>query len=82
MKGKILMNEEVGTFFVLIFIVAIIMTFGFALGKCIKNDDTIREINREICKQLYTKDTNKYINCNTKDINENIKLIKDITNDR
>ena len=76
------MNEEVGTFFVLIFIVAMIMTFGFALGKCIKNNDTIIEINQKICKQLYQQNTNKYINCSTKDINENIKLIKDITNDK
>lgn len=76
------MNEEVGTFFGLIFIVAMIMVFGFALGRCIKNDDTIREINQKICKQLYIKDTNKYVDCNTKDINENIKLIKDTTNDR
>ena len=81
MKGKILMSEEAGTFFALIFIVAIIMIFGFALGKWIKNDDTIREINQKICKQLYQQNTNKYINCNTKDIDENIKLIKDITND-
>ena len=75
------MSEEAGTFFALIFIVAIIMIFGFALGKWIKNDDTIREINQKICKQLYQQNTNKYINCNTKDIDENIKLIKDITND-
>ena len=76
------MNEEVGTFFALIFIVAIIIVFGFALGRIIKNEKITSEINQQICKQLYTKDTNKYINCNTKDIYENIKLIKDITNDR
>ena len=53
------MNEEVETFFLLIFIVAIIMTFGFALGRCIKNDNTIREINQKICKQLYQQNTNR-----------------------
>ena len=82
MKGKILMSEEVGTFFGMIFVVAIIMVFGFALGRVTKTDDTIRAINQKICKQLYQQNTNKYINCSTKDINENIKLIKDITNDR
>lgn len=81
MKGKILMSEEIGTFLGLIFIVVISMVFGFTLGRAIKTDDTIRAINQKMCKQLYTKDTNKYINCSTKDINENTKLIKDITND-
>ena len=60
---------------------AIIVGLGFALGRVIKTDDTIRAINQKICKQLYQQNTNKYINCSTKDINENIKLIKDITND-
>ena len=76
------MSDEAGTFFGMIIVVVIIMVFGFALGRVIKTDDTIRAINQKICKQLYIKDTNKYINCSTKDINENIKLIKDITNDR
>lgn len=76
------MSEEAGTFFGMIIIVAVISTLGFALGRAIKTDDTIRAINQKICKQLYQQNTNKYINCSTKDINENIKLIKDITNDR
>ncbi len=76
------MNEEVGTFFALIFIVSIIIVFGFALGRNVKNEKFTSEINQKICKQLYQQNTNKYINCSTKDINENIKLIKDITNDR
>ena len=76
------MSEEVGTFFGMITVVAMIITLGFSLGRVIKTDDTIRAINQKICKQLYQQNTNKYINCSTKDINENIKLIKDITNDR
>ena len=82
MKGKILMNEEAGTVLGLVFIFAIIVCLGFALGRAIKTDDTIRAINQKICKQLYQQNTNKYINCSTKDINKNIELIKDITNDR
>lgn len=70
------MNEEIGTFFGLIFIVLIIIVFGFALGRSVKNEKFTSKINQKICRQLYTKDTNKYINCNTKDIDENIKLIK------
>jgi hypothetical protein len=76
------MNEEAGTVLGLVFIFTIIVGLGFALGRAIKTDDTIREINQKICKQLYQQNTNKYINCSTKDINENIELIKDITNDR
>ena len=76
------MSEEAGTFFGMIIVVGVIITLGFSLGRAIKNDDTIRAINQKICKQLYQQNTNKYINCNTKDINENIKLIKDIRNDR
>ena len=56
------------------------LTFGGGLRVGI--NETTTEIKQNICKQLYIKDTNKYIDCNTKDINENIELIKDITNDR
>ena len=70
------MNEEIETFFALIFIVLIIIVFGFALGRSVKNEKFTSKINQKICRQLYAKDTNKYINCNTKDIDENIKLIK------
>lgn len=76
------MSDEVGTFFVLVFIVTILIVFGFALGKAVKSEKITRGINQKICKQLYQQNTNKYINCSTKDINENIKLIKDISNDR
>ena len=76
------MSEELGTFFGMIFVVVVISIIGFSFGRAIKTDDTIRAINQKICKQLYQQNTNKYINCSTKDINENIKLIKDITNDR
>ena len=55
------------------------LTFGGGLRVGI--NETTAEIKEGIYKQLYAKDTSKYINCNTKDIDENIKLIKDITND-
>lgn len=76
------MNEEAGTVLGLVFIITIIVGLGFVLGRVIKTGDTTRAINQKICKQLYQQNTNKYINCNTKDIDENITLIKDITNDR
>lgn len=37
--------------------------------------------NEDICRQLYTKDTNKYFDCTQKDYHRTLKLIKDITND-
>ena len=65
-------------------LIAFIVITGLAFGSGLKIgiNETTTETNQKICKQLYIKDTNKYINCSTKDINENIKLIKDITNDR
>ena len=75
------MSEEAGTFFGMIIVVGVIITLGFSF-RAIKTHKTIRTINQKICKQIYQQNTNKYINCSTKDINENIKLIKDITNDR
>lgn len=41
---------------------------------------TENNINAHICKQLYSYDTNKFIGCSQKGIEENIKLIKDISN--
>ena len=79
------MNDEVGTFFVLIFIVTLLILFGFALGRAVKNEKSISEINQKICRQLYQKDTNKYINCSSREIYKNIELIRDIreiTNDK
>ena len=72
------MNED-SLFGMIAFIVITGLTFGAGLR--IGINETTTETNQKICEQLYTKDTNKYIDCNTKDINENIKLIKDITND-
>lgn len=60
----------------------VLVSLAFGSGLKIGINETTTETNQKICKQLYIKDTNKYINCNAKDIDENIKLIKDITNDR
>lgn len=73
------MSED-SLFGLIFFIVITGLTFGAGLR--IGINETTTEIKQNICKQLNIKDTNKYINCSTKDINENIKLIKDITNDR
>ena len=37
------------------------------------------QTNRSICQQLYQYNTNSYINCNSKRLSENIRLIKDIS---
>ena len=64
-------------------IIALIVVTGLVFGGGLRVgiNETTTEIKQSICKQLYQQNTNKYINCSTKDINENIKLIKDITND-
>ena len=68
-------------FLIAIFIL-IAVVFIFAFGAGIGVIETNRDKNQLICKQLYQKDTNAYINCNAKSTDENIKLIKDISNDR
>lgn len=62
--------------------ILILVVFMFAFGAGIGTIKTSRLDNQLICKQLYQKDTNAYINCNAKPTEENIKLIKDISNDR
>ena len=37
------------------------------------------QTNRSICQQLYKYSTDSYINCNSKGLSENIRLIKDIS---
>lgn len=37
------------------------------------------QTNRSICQQLYKYSTDSYINCNSKRLSENIRLIKDIS---
>lgn len=69
-------NFLIGTF------ILIAIFFIFGIGSCIGIVETNKDKNQLICKQLYQKDTNAYINCNAKSIEENIKLIKDISNDR
>lgn len=38
-----------------------------------------QQTNRRICQQLYKYSTDSYINCNSKGLSENIRLIKDIS---
>jgi hypothetical protein len=37
------------------------------------------QTNRSICQQLYKYSTDSYINCNSKGLSENIRLIEDIS---
>lgn len=62
--------------------ILIVLFFTFVIGACIGITETNIDKNQLICKQLYQKDTNAYINCKAKSTDENIKLIKDISNDR
>lgn len=68
-------------FLIAIFLL-IVAVFIFGIGSGIGVIETNRDKNQLICKQLYQKDTNAYINCNAKPTEENIKLIKDISNER
>ena len=61
-------------FIIIVFILIAILVYIYTSTR------TENNINAHVCKQLYSYDTNKFINCSKKDIEENIKLIKDISN--
>lgn len=62
-----------------VFIIAVIILIAI-LVYIYTSTRTENNINAHICKQLYNYDTNKFISCSQKGIEENIKLIKDISN--
>lgn len=73
-------NETLGCFsFILVLIAVIGVTF--AMTFCSVHDSTSNSIRQSICKQLYQKNTNSYINCCNRNLEESIKLIKDISNE-
>lgn len=57
----------------LVFLALLVYVAGFVFGYSKAQSN----INKNICKQLYLKDTVSYIKCQDEFVNENIKLIKD-----
>ena len=72
------MTDNIITTIFILFAIVTIFAFGAGYGTI----TVCRNDNQLICKQLYQKDTSAYINCNAKSTEENIRLIKDTSNDR
>lgn len=68
-------NEESKVFW--IFIIPITWFCFFGIGWCIGNDVTVKSTRQTLCREFITE-TNNYINCNTKSLDEVIKLIKGV----
>jgi hypothetical protein len=66
-------DEESKVFW--IFIIPITWASFFGIGWCTGNDVTVKDTRQTLCRE-FIKETNNYINCNTKGLDEVIKMIK------
>lgn len=64
-----------------IFVIPLTWVAVFGIGWCTGNDATVKSTRQTICRE-FMKETNNYINCNTKGLNEVIKMIKEQTNEK
>ena len=72
-------DEEYKVFW--IFLIPLTWIAVFGIGWCTGNDATIKSTRQTICRE-FIKETPNYINCNTKGLDEIIKMIKEQTNER
>ena len=63
-----------------IFVIPLTWVAVFGIGWCTGNDATVKSTRQTICRE-FMKETNNYINCNTKGLGEVIKMIKEQTNE-
>lgn len=73
-------DEDIGVIGFVIFIGLILLGIGYGAGWVYGNDITITETRQTLCKE-FMKETPEYISCNTKELNEIIKMIKELTNE-
>lgn len=73
--------KDVGFVVFVVFILLIFFGIGYGAGWVCGNETTITETKQTLCRE-FMKETNNYINCNTKELNEIIKLIKEQTNEK
>lgn len=60
-------------FFIVVFI--LITGFGFTIGWAVGYNNAEINIDKKMCERLYSN-TNDYLQCNTKGVYENVKLIQ------
>lgn len=49
---------------------------GFGLGFCYGNDNAVTSTRQTFCRE-FIKETSDYINCNTKGVDDIVKMIKE-----
>lgn len=62
----------------IVFIGLILLGVGYGVGFVYGNDTTVTSTRQTLCREFMTE-TNNYINCNTKGLDEIIKMIKEQT---
>ena len=60
----------------IIFIGLILLGVGYGVGYVCGNDTTVTSTRQNLCRE-FMKETSDYISCNTKGLDEIIKMIKD-----
>ena len=60
----------------IIFIGLILLGVGYGVGYVCGNDTTVTSTRQTLCRG-FMKETSDYINCNTKGLDEIIKMIKE-----
>ena len=65
----------------IIFIGLILLGVGYGVGFVYGNDTTVTSTRQTLCRE-FIKETPNYINCNTRGLDEIIKMIKEQTNEK
>lgn len=73
-------NETKEVIGFIIFIGLLLLGVGYGIGFVCGNDTTVTSTRQTLCRE-FMKETSDYINCNTKGLDDIIKMIKEQTNE-
>lgn len=73
------MDDEIVGF--ILFIGFILLGLGFGIGFICGNNGIVATTRQTLCGE-FMKETSDYINCNTEGLEDVVKMIKELTNER